>query len=421
MNETRYFRKGLGNKENVVDILQADYDSGVVEALKHNGHRLRLGNTELRLAREFGFCYGVDRAVEYAYETRDRFPDRKIWITGEIIHNPGVNRRLQTMGIEFLPPAGAARDRLNAVGAEDVVLIPAFGVEHDDFLRLTERGSILVDTTCGSVLTVWKSVEKYARNGITSVVHGKVEHEETRATCSQVRKYPEAHYLVVRDKEQTRTVCRFLEGDLSAARLLEELPGAASAGFDPERHLERIGLANQTTMLSTESLEIAQMLRVSMAKRHGEAAMPERFHSFDTICSATQDRQDAVNELIEEGCDLMLVIGGFNSSNTTLLVEIASRSTRTYHIEDADNLISAQWIRHQPLDETGAVMEEGWLPSGPLVICLTAGASTPNSEIGRSITRLLGFRGASEAELRELAAEGNRISASLRRSKPAEP
>jgi 4-hydroxy-3-methylbut-2-enyl diphosphate reductase len=325
------------------------------------------------------------------------------------------------MGIEFLLPPGAAGDRLAAVGPEDVVLIPAFGVEHDDFLRLGERGSILVDTTCGSVLTVWKSVEKYARNGITSVVHGKVEHEETRATCSQVRKYPEAHYLVVRDKEQTRTVCRFLEGDLSAARLLEELHGACSAGFDPERHLERIGLANQTTMLSTESLEIAQMLRVSMAKRSGEAEMAERFHSFDTICSATQDRQDAVNELIDQGCDLMLVIGGFNSSNTTHLVEIASHSTRAYHIEDAENLISPQWIRHKPLNEAGAVIEEGWLPSGRLVVGLTAGASTPNSEIGRSITRLLAFRGVSEAELRELAAEGARISASRGKAKPAPP
>ena len=421
MEDTRYFRKGLGNREDVAESLTNDYHSGIVDYLMAHGHALRHGDTEVRLAREFGFCYGVERAVEYAYETRERFPDRAIWITGEIIHNPGVNRRLQEMGIRFLPPRSAGADRLDVVGPQDVVLIPAFGVEHADFLRLIERGSILVDTTCGSVLTVWKSVEKYARNGVTTVIHGKVDHEETLATCSQVRKYPGAHYVVVRDLEEAGWICEFVEGVLSGTELTRRLAGACSEGFRPERDLRRIGLANQTTMLSAESLQIASLLRAALARRLDESALAEAFHSFDTICSATQDRQDAVAELIRGGCDLMLVLGGFNSSNTTHLVEIAAQSVRTYHIEDADNLISPVWIRHQRLHESSAVLEEGWLPSGPLSLCMTAGASTPNSEIGRSVARLLAFRGVPEEMIRELAAEGTRVAQAGRALRPEPP
>jgi len=409
MSETRYFRKGLGNRDQVVGVLQADYQSGLVEFVKGSGHLLRHGETELRLAREFGFCYGVDRAVEYAYETQARFPERVIWITGEIIHNPGVNRKLQEMGIRFLPSAGTSEDRLSGVGAEDVVLIPAFGVEHDDFSRLQERGCILVDTTCGSVLTVWKSVERYARNGITSIVHGKVNHEETRATCSQILKYPGAHYVVVRDYAQAEEIAHFLEGQLSPEQLMKSLAGSCSEGFDPRRDLERLGLANQTTMLSSESLAIAGLLRRAFVQRHGEAPAAERFHSFDTICSATQDRQDAVQELIRHDLDLMLVIGGFNSSNTSHLVEIAGTRVRTYHIEDADNLVSPRWIRHKVFGESSAVMTEGWLPEGPVRIGLTAGASTPDSEIGRSIARLLRFRGVPEEVVADFAREGSRM------------
>jgi len=411
MDQTRYFRKGLGNRANVEGILQADYHSGLVEYLRHTGHRLSYGTTELRLAREFGFCYGVDRAVEYAYETCDRFPDRRIWITGEIIHNPGVNRRLLEKGIRFLPPEEPGTDRLTLIAPEDVVLIPAFGVDHAASERLRERGAILVDTTCGSVLTVWKSVERYAREGVTAVVHGKVRHEETRATCSQVVKTPGAHYAVVRDKEEAGWLCGFLDGSLSGEELVLRLRGAHSEGFRPDLHLQKIGLANQTTMLSSDSFEIAEMLRRAMARRYGEQALPERFHNFDTICSATQDRQDAVLELIEQGVDLMIVVGGFNSSNTAHLVEISARKAPTYHIEDADNLVSETWIRHQPCGKPSPVMQEGWLPSRPLIIGLTAGASTPNSEIGRALARILEFRGVPDSLVEEWGVEGSRLAA----------
>jgi 4-hydroxy-3-methylbut-2-en-1-yl diphosphate reductase len=412
--ESRYFRRGLGNRDAVIGTLHADYHSGLIEFLRANGHRLQHGDTTLHLAREFGFCYGVDRAVAYAYETRERFPNRRTWLVGEIIHNPGVNRRLGEMGVRFLPAAGTVPDHLAEVQAGDVVVIPAFGVPYADFTRLRERGCVLVDTTCGSVLTVWKSVEKFARSGITAIIHGKYDHEETRATCSQVTRHPGAHFLVVRDRVEAEEVCAFLEGSLNRAAFLARFARAASPGFDPDLHLERIGCANQTTMLSSESLEIAGLLRAAMVLRHGEKAAAERVYSFDTICSATQERQDAVLELVAGGCGLMVVIGGFNSSNTNHLVEIASATTRTYHIEDAANLVSPRWIRHQPRGERSPLVEEGWLPAGPLIIGVTAGASTPDSEIGASIERLLRFRGMPEAAVGEVAMEGRRIAESRR-------
>jgi 4-hydroxy-3-methylbut-2-en-1-yl diphosphate reductase len=408
-DETRYFRRGLGNRQAVVGVLRADYHSGLVEFLRANGHRFHHGDTTLRLAREFGFCYGVDRAVEYAYEARERFPERRTWLVGEIIHNPGVNRRLLEMGVRFLPAAGSVPDHLAEVGPDDVVIIPAFGVPHAEFTRLGSLGCILVDTTCGSVLTVWKSVERYARSGITSIIHGKYDHEETRATCSQVTRHPGAQFLVVRDRAEAEDVCAFIEGRLDRAGFLERFARAASAGFDPDLHLERIGCANQTTMLSSESIEIAALLRAAVARRHGEAAATARVHSLDTICSATQERQDAVLELVAGGCGLMVVIGGFNSSNTNHLVEIAATTTRTYHIEDAANLVSARWIRHKPLGERAPLVEEGWLPVGPLTVGVTAGASTPDSEIGASIERLLRFRDVPAETLAEASAEGRRI------------
>lgn len=418
MESSNYFRKGLGNRERVAPLLHADYHSGLVEWFRASGSRYRWGDTEIRLAKEFGFCYGVDRAVEYAYECRDRFPDRRLWITGEIIHNPWVNRRLEEMGIKFLPPPGTPGDRLGDVAPSDVVIIPAFGMEREEFNRLRDGGVVLVDTTCGSVLSVWKSVERYAREGFTAIVHGKVKHEETLATCSQVRRYDGAHYLVLRDREEAQWVCDFIEGRLDGATLQGRLEGAFSDGFVPERDLARFGLANQTTMLSSESLEIARMLRDAVIRAHGREALAGRFRSFDTICSATQDRQDAVLSLLEESVDLMIVIGGFNSSNTTHLLEICQPRTRAYHVEDASCLISRQWIRHKPLGESSPLVVEAWLPEGPATIGITAGASTPDREVGATIARLLVFRGAPRDEIDTLAARGSEIAAEKKANQP---
>lgn len=366
--------------------------------MRANGFRLQAGDLTFRLAMEFGFCYGVERAVEYAYETVTKFPNHRIFLTGEIIHNPHVNSKLERMGIRFLPNAP---NKYDDIFEEDVVLIPAFGIPASEIDLLGKKGCIVVDTTCGSVLNVWKNVERYARAGVTSVIHGKFEHEETEATFSRTTLFSNAHYLVLRDKKEAACVCSYVvrgEGGYPKENLMSLFSKAISPGFDPDVHLGRIGLANQTTMLSSESLEIAGMLRVAMAQRYGEEEMPTRFYSFDTICSATQDRQDAVRGLEKEELDLMIVIGGYNSSNTNNLTKIAAGFTPTFHVEDAAAILSADEIRHKPAGSKEEVVARGWFPPGARIVGITAGASTPNNQIGETIERIAGFRGKIDLE-----------------------
>src|SRR2546430_3109882 len=263
--EQTYFRRGFGLKGDIEGALAADYHSRVVDRIRAQGYAITLGDLTFKLAREFGFCYGVDRAVEYAYETRTKFPDRRLFLVGEIIHNPHVNAKLHDMGVECLHrPEGGAFD-FAAVTPDDVVILPAFGVTVGDFERLREIGCVLVDTTCGSVLNVWKRVESYARDGFTALIHGKSYHEETKATASQVTKYAGGTYLVVRDMDETHAVCRYIEGEGGGDRadLVARFAGKTSPGFEPERDLLRVGVANQTTMLSNESLAIAAAVRDS--------------------------------------------------------------------------------------------------------------------------------------------------------------
>jgi 4-hydroxy-3-methylbut-2-enyl diphosphate reductase len=392
--EQTYFRRGFGLKGHIEGALVADYHSYVVDRIRAQGYVLTAGDLTFKLAREFGFCYGVDRAVEYAYETRTKFPERHVFLVGEIIHNPHVNRKLQAMGVEFLDRPDDGEFDFSGVTATDVVILPAFGVTVKDFERLRAIGCVLVDTTCGSVLNVWKRVDFYARDGFTAVIHGKYHHEETKATASQVTKDPGGKYLVVRDMAEAREVCGYIEGVASGERLLQRFAGKISPGFDPERDLVRVGVANQTTMLSGESLAIAAEIRRSMARRYGEANLPEHFRTFDTICSATQDRQDAVLKLIAEPLDLMVVIGGYNSSNTTHLAAICHERAPTYHIEDASCIDpEAGTIRFRPVGGKAEEQREGWLPPGRVTIGVTAGASTPNNKIGETVERIAAARG----------------------------
>jgi 4-hydroxy-3-methylbut-2-enyl diphosphate reductase len=387
--ETTYFRRGFGLKTEIEAQLQADYHSGIVEALRANEYRLEVGPLTFRLAREFGFCYGVDRAVDYAYETRRKFPDKRIFLVGEIIHNPHVNRKLREMGVEILHRPTDGEFDFSGVTAEDVVIMPAFGVTMADFQRLRELGCVLVDTTCGSVLNVWKRVESYARDGYTAIIHGKWWHEETRATASQVMKYPGGRYLVVFDMDEACEVMDFIEQGGDAAALGAKYAKATSPGFDFARDLERIGLANQTTMLSGESLAIAGEFGRTMARKYGEPALAEHFRSFDTICSATQERQDAIVALLEEPIDLMVIVGGYNSSNTTHLAALVEeKGLRGFHIEDADCIDpAAGTIRHQPAGAKHEVTDAAWLGEAR-IIGLTAGASTPNNKIGETVRRI---------------------------------
>ena len=384
-------------KEAVAGELAAAYDSALIDDVRANGFTYRSGRLTVHLAKEFGFCYGVDRAVDYAYQARRRFPGRNVFLTGEIIHNPHVNDRLRGNGIRFLSDPGERRDTL---GPDDVVILPAFGVTVGEMAKLTEQGCTLVDTTCGSVLNVWKNVTRYAQDGYTAVIHGKVKHEETRATASQALKYPGGKYLVVLDAGEAAIVCDFIRRGGDPAGFVERFGAAASAGFDPAADLVRVGCANQTTMLMSESLAIGEMFRGAMADRYGEEALPYHFRAFDTICSATQERQDAVIALLDEQpLDLMLVVGGYNSSNTCNLARICADRVRTFHIADPGCLVSRDVIRHRPVGAPSTTVgreetTEHWLPaSGPLNIGLTAGASTPNNIVGQVIKTLDAFSG----------------------------
>jgi 4-hydroxy-3-methylbut-2-enyl diphosphate reductase len=371
-------------------MLSENYHSEIVERIKADGYVYQTGRLTVHLAREFGFCYGVDRAVDYAYQTRQRFPDRDVFLTGEIIHNPHVNAKLRSMSIGFLTDDPGSLDRL---GPDDVVILPAFGVTVAMLRQLESRGCTLVDTTCGSVLNVWKNVRRYCEGGYTSIIHGKAWHEETQATAAQAVEYG-GRYLVVFNRDEAQTVCDYIRSGGGRAAFLQQFASAASDGFDPDRDLQRIGLANQTTMLMSESLEIGDMVKAAMADRYGDAALTDHFQAFDTICSATQDRQDAVHALLEQHpVDLMLVIGGYNSSNTCNLARICAGSSPTFHIADPDCLISADAIRHRPVGGTTEVTAEGWLPGGPVRVGLTSGASTPDNLVGAAISRMAEFAG----------------------------
>jgi 4-hydroxy-3-methylbut-2-en-1-yl diphosphate reductase len=385
------FRKGLDLKHAVAGMLADNYHSALVEQIKGGDFTYRAGRLTVHLAREFGFCYGVDRAVDYAYQTRERFPDRRVFLTGEIIHNPHVNEKLRTMGIRFLSDAGETIDRLEP---SDVVILPAFGVTIAMLEALERRGCTLIDTTCGSVLNVWKNVRRYAEGGCTSVIHGKVWHEETQATASQAVQYG-GKYVVVFDRAETAIVCDYIRRGGDRAAFLRRFENAVSTGFDPDRDLQRIGLANQTTMLMTESLEIGDMIRDAMKDRYGDADYRDRYQAFDTICSATQDRQDAVVALLrDEPVDLMIVIGGYNSSNTANLARICAASRPTFHIADPGCLASREEIRHRPVGSKEEVSTRGWLPAdGAVAIGLTSGASTPDNLVGAAIARLTEFCG----------------------------
>jgi 4-hydroxy-3-methylbut-2-en-1-yl diphosphate reductase len=400
VTDQKYFRSGFKMRDDVQHLLDRDYRSEVVERVRENGNVLEIDGLVVRLADEFGFCYGVDRAVDYAFQTREKFPDRRIYITGDMIHNVSMNDRLRDMSIEFLSQGfdGRPDEKFDSLGPEDVVLLPAFGAPVDWIRKLRERDCIVVDTTCGSVLSVWKRVTRYAQRDFTSIIHGKYYHEETKATASQTTKEGgNGKYLIVRNLEETGHVVDFILGCINAEQLKERIGHGMSPGFDPEADLERVGVANQTTMLMSETMAVGEELRRAMVERHGEENLAQHFELFDTICSATQDRQDALFELLEHTLDIAIIVGGYNSSNTNNLAIIAAeRVQKSYHIASGD-CINRDRISHKPagtpLDAREEVEERNWLPEGQVRIGLTAGASTPTSQIGLAIGRILEARG----------------------------
>jgi len=389
----RYNRRGFGLGNEVAGSLQTAYQSDLIASLRTQGHSLSQGRLTVRLAEAFGFCWGVERAVAMAYETRRHYPSERLWITNEIIHNPSVNDHLREMDVLFIPVENGVKD-FSEVASGDVVILPAFGATVQEMQLLNERGCHIVDTTCPWVSKVWNTVEKHKKEQFTSIIHGKVKHEETLATSSFA-----GTYLVVLDLNEAQMVCDYIlasqqDGDpqqASARReaFMSRFTKASSPGFDPDRDLNRLGVANQTTMLKSETEEIGRLFERTMMERFGPAELNQHFLAFNTICDATQERQDAMFALVDEPLDLMVVIGGYNSSNTTHLQEIAvSRGIRSFHIDTPERIGPGNRIEHRPLGG-GLEVEEPFLPEGPVRVGLTSGASTPDRVVADVIQRLI--------------------------------
>ncbi len=392
-------------RPDIMEAVQAQvlshYRSQLVERIRATGHAISVpGVLTVSLAKEFGFCYGVERAIDLAYAARRAFPDRRIFLLGEIIHNPEVNdqiRRLGILTIDSRPPDG----QIAQLMPEDIVIIPAFGTEVATRKKLEERGCMFVDTTCGDVMTVWKRVRQYSKESVTSIIHGKAWHEETLATSSQARANGSGHYLVVFSLAETDYVCSYILHGGDKAEFLEKFKGAHSPGFDPDQHLHAVGVANQTTMLRGETEEVQRRLRATMETKHGSASLHQHFRFFDTICGATQERQDALERMLEQPPDLLIVIGGYNSSNTSHLAEMGESRLPTFFVKNAGKMVSPELIQHWDQHQGREIETRDWLPPGPVTVGITAGASCPNNLIEEVIERLFELK---QVPLPELAA-----------------
>ncbi len=387
--------------ERVAAEVAVHFHSTVVEKLRDRGGKITVGNTTVLLAEQFGFCYGVERAIDLAYASRKVFPENRIFLIGEIIHNPDVNRHLREMGIVSLPwqEMDSTYDGLTE---DDVVIVPAFGAPTDFMQKVEARGCYVVDTTCGDVMKVWRRVRGYAKDGITSIIHGKSNHEETRATASRaLGEMNEGNYLIVLTLADVDYVCDYLRHGGDKAAFMERFKGEFSAGFDPDLHLRKIGVANQTTMLKSETEEIQKRLRKAIIDRDGGA---EAFQMFDTICGATQERQDALFEMLRKPMDLLLVVGGYNSSNTAHLVEIAEPELPTFFIRGASCIKSLEEIVHYDLhhrEEKTSDYSRLFSDERPVTVGITAGASCPNNLIEETLVKVFELRGVSREMLAE--------------------
>lgn len=375
------------------------YQSPLVDAIHHQPDSiLRLPGMNLRLAAQFGFCDGVRRAIEIAYAACEMFKGKRIWLIGEIIHNPEVNASLDSLGMRHLPWNTDA-EAYGSLTPDDVVIIPAFGLPVAMRRMLDEKGVQLVDTTCGNVVMVWNRVRRYAQRGITSIIHGKYKHEESLATASHsLGDDGKGRYLVIYSEDDARAVADYIGGRLDSQSFMQRFAPCCSRGFDPARDLQEIGMANQTTMLKNETAHIQSLLRQAVIERDGSDT---RFHAFDTICGATQDRQNALYELLEGEPDAMFIVGGYNSSNTTHLAQIAAARVPTYFVRSADCLISntriLAWDLNAGEEREQSLPPKFSDPAATVRIGLTAGASCPANVIEQVIRRLADCRGCTPA------------------------
>lgn len=359
---------------------------------------LDFGPVRFKIARHFGFCYGVEHAIEIAYRALDEHPDKaaagRVFLLSEMIHNPHVNDDLARRGIRFLrTTAGEQLIPFETLRPDDVVIVPAFGASLEIQAALAARGVDVhtYDTTCPFVEKVWKKSAQIGRQRYTIVLHGKRYHEETRATFSHARR--EAPVVVVRDLEEAALLARLIRGEADAAFFFDAFPDRYSDDFDPLRDLVRIGVVNQTTMLASETQAIAALLRQAMADRYGEADVADHFaDTSDTLCYATYENQEATLALIEAGGDVALIVGGYNSSNTSHLVELCEQVMPTFFIKDAGKILSPERIRHFDLHTHTVVETAAWLPTRrPFDVVLTAGASCPDALLDEVVRKIVGW------------------------------
>ena len=390
-------------RPDVMEKVQAEvelhYRSPIIEKLRERGGTLTIGNTTLRLARKFGFCYGVERAIDLAYAARRVFPDNDIFLIGEIIHNPEVNRQLEEMGIVSLPWK-EMNERYDALTEDDVVLVPAFGAPTAFMHKIEDAGCYVIDTTCGDVMKVWRRVRTYAKNGTTSIIHGKKGHEETRATASRAwGEDRQGHYLVVLTLEEADYICDYIRHGGNHTEFLTRFEGATSDNFNPDLHLKELGVANQTTMLKSETEEIQRRISAAVRDRDGSS---ERLQIFDTICGATQERQDALFDMLRDPLDMLLVVGGYNSSNTSHLVEIGQEQLPTFFIRDASCISSLEKISNYDLktkEEIKSDYPSKLFGDDPIILGVTAGASCPANLIEATILRAFELRGIKRSDV----------------------
>lgn len=394
LNQTGRYTRNVSNDPNSLALMEdhgVGYSTtGLVAQMREQGNEWKQGNVTAKLAEAYGFCWGVERAVQMAYEARKAYPTQRLHITNEIIHNPGVNQRLKEMDVQFIDTVSDGTKDFSGVKQGDVVILPAFGASVQEMKLLNEREVQIVDTTCPWVSKVWNAVDNQARKGHTSIIHGKWEHEETIATASFA-----GNYLVVKDLKEAEYVCNYILNGGDREEFLAKFENAMSEGLDPEKDLLRVGMANQTTMLKGETEAIGKLLEKTMMTKYGPAVLNEHFMVMDTICDATQERQDAVYDLTgkqenaEEKLDMMIVVGGFNSSNTSHLQEIGEmKGIPSFWVDSAARIdVDSNKITHK-LAHGELVETQCWLPEGNITIGVTSGASTPDKAVEDVLDRV---------------------------------
>jgi 4-hydroxy-3-methylbut-2-en-1-yl diphosphate reductase len=355
---------------------------------------LDFGPLQIFLARHFGFCYGVENAIEIAFRTVEENPGRQIYLLSEMIHNPQVNADLQSHGIKFLQGTdGKQIVPFETLKSDDIVIIPAFGTTLEIEKRLNDIGipTEKYNTTCPFVEKVWNRSEAIAKDEYTIVIHGKPDHEETRATFSHA--IVNAPAVVVKDIQQAKDLAKYISGEKKADSFYEEFKGQHSAGFKAEKDLEKIGVVNQTTMLASDTQAIADFLKQVMIQKYGQEVIAKHFaDTRDTLCYATNDNQGAVMGMLETKADLAIVVGGYNSSNTSHLVELCEEKLPTYFIGNEDKILSQKDILHYDLHKKHEIVSSGYLPAkDPSKILITSGASCPDALVEAVIRKIAGY------------------------------